>query len=313
MAASFGGSRDPKLFGHGPSPLVRAALLVLLSIVIIAVDHREGHLDRVRQTLSVLAYPVQLLVDLPNAALDRATESLGTRDRLLRENNRLRAERLELSARVQRLASLERENEKLRELLESGQRVGERFLAAELLEVSLDPFRHRVVVDKGSRDEVYAGQPLLDADGIMGQITNVGPFGAEAILITDPSHAIPVEINRNGLRTIALGTGDLTRLELPYLPNSADVREGDLLVSSGLGRRFPRGYPVGTVDSVERRPGETFAAIHAEPAAALNRSREVLLVWREDGERFDRDPLATPQSGEDGETSPPEDDSGERP
>lgn len=313
MAASFGGSRDPKLFGHGPSPLVRAALLVLLSIVIIAVDHREGHLDRVRQTLSVLAYPVQLLVDLPNAALDRASESLGTRDRLLRENNRLRAERLELSARAQRLASLERENEKLRELLESGQRVGERFLAAELLEVSLDPFRHRVVVDKGSRDEVYAGQPLLDADGIMGQVTHVGPFGAEAILITDPSHAIPVEINRNGLRTIALGTGDLTRLELPYLPNSADVREGDLLVSSGLGRRFPRGYPVGTVDSVERRPGETFAAIHAEPAAALNRSREVLLVWREDGERFDRDPLATPQSGEDGETSPPEDDSGERP
>lgn len=311
MSVSFAGSGDPNLFGHGPSPLVRATLLVLLSIVIIAVDHREGHLDRVRQALSVATYPIQLLVDLPTAAFEKASESLSTRQQLLRENEQLRDERLELSAQVQRLESLEQENRQLRELLESGQRVGERILAAELLEVSLDPFRHRVVVDKGSRDDVYSGQPVLDADGVMGQVTNVGPFGSDAILITDPSHAIPVEINRNGLRTIALGTGDLTRLELPYLPNSADVRPGDLLVTSGLGRRFPRGYPVGTINSVDRRPGETFAAIHAEPAAALNRSREVLLVWREDGERFDRDPLtAPPPSSTTGEESGEDDDDG---
>ncbi|MEA5445468.1 rod shape-determining protein MreC [Gammaproteobacteria bacterium AB-CW1] len=296
MASAFSSSGNDKLFGHGPSPLIRCVLLVLLSIVIITVDHREGHLDRVRQSLALLTYPIQLIVDLPSSAIDRASESLSRRGELLEENRRLRAERLELSGQVQRLESLEQENERLRELLQSGERVGERLLAAELLQVSLDPFRHRVVVDKGSRHGVYQGQPLLDADGVMGQITHLGPFGAEAILITDPSHAIPVEVNRNGLRTIAVGTGNLTRLELPYLPNNADIQEGDLLVTSGLGMRFPRGYPVGTVQSVERRPGETFAAIHAEPAAALNRSREVLLVWREDGLPFDRDPLADPDS-----------------
>ncbi|WP_301288318.1 rod shape-determining protein MreC [Natronospira proteinivora] len=294
MASAFSNTRNPKLFGTGPSPLIRAGMLALLSIVIIALDHREGHLDRARQALSVLTYPIQLMVDLPHSALERASESLATREYLLRENRVLQERQLELSARTQRLESLEAENERLRELLQSGARVGERILAAELLQVDLDPFRHRVVVDKGSRDAVYPGQPLLDADGVMGQVTHTGLFGAEAILITDPSHAIPVEVNRNGLRTIALGTGDITRLDLPYLPNSADIRPGDLLVTSGLGMRFPRGYPVGTVTDVRRRPGETFAAIHAEPTAALNRSREVLLVWRADGTPFERDPLGEP-------------------
>ncbi|MDQ2068756.1 rod shape-determining protein MreC [Natronospira bacteriovora] len=291
MGTAFGGNRNTKLFGHGPSPVVRVALLILLSIVIIAVDHREGHLDRLRQALSIVTYPIQLMVDLPSAALERASETLATRGHLMEENRRLREQQLELSAQNQRLASLEQENERLRELLQSGARVGERLLAAELLQVSLDPFRHRVVVDKGSRHGVHSGQPLLDADGIMGQVTHAGLFGANAILITDPSHAIPVEVNRNGLRTIALGTGDITRLDLPYLPNSADIRTGDLLVSSGLGMRFPRGYPVAVVTEVRRRPGETFAEIHAEPAAALNRSREVLLVWREDNLPFDHDPM----------------------
>jgi rod shape-determining protein MreC len=289
MATAFGGSN--KRFGHGPSPLVRVSLLVLLSVVIITVDYREGHLDRVRSTLSLITYPIQLMVDLPSAAFERASESLADRRQLLSENRALRSERLELSARVQRLESLEQENERLRQLLQSGARVGERLLAAELLQVSLDPFRHRVLVDKGQRDGVHMGQPLLDADGVMGQVIKVGPFGANAILITDPSHAIPVEVNRNGLRTIALGTGDISRLELPYLPNNADIRPGDLLVTSGLGMRFPRGYPVAIVTDVQRRPGETFAQIHAEPAAALNRSREVLLVWREDGLPFDHNPL----------------------
>jgi rod shape-determining protein MreC len=287
-------SRNKTLFGRGPSPLVKAVLFALLSSLIIALDHREGHLDRARQALSLLIYPIQLAVDLPSSALDRATQTWTARDELLRQNRELRTRQLDLEGRLLRLEALEEENRRLRELMQSAGKVGERILAAELLQVSLDPFRHRVVVNKGSRQGVYIGQPMVDAYGVMGQVTHVGPFGADVILITDPSHAIPVEVNRNGLRTIAVGTGDLTRLELPYLPNSADIREGDLLVSSGLGLRFPRGYPVASVKRVVRRPGETFAEIHAEPAAALNRSREVLLVWRADGLPFDLDPLADP-------------------
>jgi rod shape-determining protein MreC len=163
--------------------------------------------------------------------------------------------------------------------MRSSARLVERVAVAELLSVDLDPFRHRVVVDKGVADGVYEGMPIVDSSGVMGQIVSVGPLDSQAILITDASHALPVEINRNGLRTIAVGTGDIDRLELPYLPNSADVREGDLLVTSGLGGRFPRGYPVGIVRKVTRDPTAAFATIDAAPAAALNRSREVLMVF----------------------------------
>lgn len=288
------GLRDPQeqtLFEHGPPIGVRTLGLVVLALVLLLLDHREGHLDRARDALTALTYPIQLVVDLPVRTTERARESLTGHGELLEELRELRSEQLETQAKLQRLESLEAENRRLRELLDSAEQVGERFLAAELLRVELDPFRHRVVLNKGSQDGVYNGQPLLDAQGIMGQVTRTGPFGAEAVLITDPGSATPVELVRNGLRTIAIGSGDLTRLELPYLPNSADIEEGDLLTTSGLGMRYPRGYPVGRVTKVERRPGETFAQIEAEPAAALNRSREVLLVWREDGQPFDRDPL----------------------
>ncbi len=286
--------RDPynqPLFEHGPPLGIRTLMLVVLAVILIAIDHREGHLDRLRGSLTLVTYPIQLVVDLPASALERAGETMADRDLLLEEIRELREIRLEQSARLQRLESLEAENRRLRDLLDSAERVGERVLAAELLRVDLDPFHHRVLINKGSRDGLFAGQPLLDAEGIMGQVTQVGPFGAEAVLITDPGSATPVELVRSGLRTIALGTGDLTRLELPYLPNTADIEEGDLLVTSGLGMRYPRGYPVGRVTRVERRPGETFAAIEAEPSAALDRSREILLVWREDGRPFDWDPL----------------------
>lgn len=288
------GLRDPQeqtLFEHGPPIGVRALILIVLALVLLVLDHREGHLDRARDALTALTYPIQLIVDLPVRTTERARESLTGHTELLEELRELRSEQLENRAKLQRLESLEAENRRLRELLDSAERVGERFLAAELLRVELDPFHHRVVLNRGSRDGVYQGQPLLDADGVMGQVTRIGPFGAEAVLLTDPGSATPVELVRNGLRTIAIGSGDLTRLELPYLPNSADIEEGDLLVTSGLGMRYPRGYPVARVTEVERRPGETFARIEARPTAALNRSREVLLVWREDGQPFDRDPL----------------------
>jgi rod shape-determining protein MreC len=180
---------------------------------------------------------------------------------------------------LQKLASLEAENMRLRELLDSSFKVGEKVLIAELLSVNLDPYKHQIVINKGKSNGVYPGQPLLDAKGVMGQMVHVGPYTSTAILITDSSHAIPVQVNRNGLRTIAIGSGTINRLELPYIPNNADIRPGDLLVTSGLGGHFPAGYPVAEVSAIQHDPGHTFSIVAATPMADLNRSREVLLVW----------------------------------
>jgi rod shape-determining protein MreC len=244
------------------------------------VDHRQHHLDSVRSTLSVLVYPLQLLVDLPGAASDWFHESLASRRTLQEENASLRTQQLVLNTQLQKLEALETENMRLRALLDSSFQVGEHpMLIAALLSVDMDPYRHQIEINKGSLDRLFEGQPLLDSRGVMGQLIHVGPFTSTAMLITDPSHAIPVQINRNGLRTIALGTGVIDRLELPHIPNNVDIRSGDLLVSSGLGGRFPYGYPVAEVVDVEQDPGRAFSHVTARPRALLDRSREVLLVW----------------------------------
>jgi len=271
------------MFMRGPSLGTRLFLLGVFSVLLMFLDHREHHLEAVRDALSVAVYPVRLAVDLPSRGLSWLAESLSSRGRLLDENRRLRVERLEFLARLQRMEALQAENTRLRALLDSAPQVADRVLVANILSVDLDPFQHRLVVDKGSSDGAYVGQAMLDAGGIVGQITRVEPYSAEAILISDPSHATPVEVNRNGLRTIALGTGDSTHISLPFLPNNADVQVGDLLVSSGLGGAFPPGYPVARVSSIERLPGEPFANVAAEPTGSLNREREVLLVWNRAG------------------------------
>jgi rod shape-determining protein MreC len=267
------------MFTRGPSLGARLFLLGVASVLLMVLDHQRDTLQSLRAGLTVAVYPIQVIVDLPFRLSGWTAESFSTRTRLLAENRRLRAESLESRVRLQRLAALEAENSRLRALLESTPAVADRVLVARILSVDLDPFRHRLVIDKGGRQDVYEGQAMLDADGIVGQVTRVGPITAEAILISDPGHATPVEVNRNGLRTIALGTGDSSRVQLPFLPNNADVQTGDLLVSSGLGGAFPAGYPVAEVVTVERRPGEPFMAVEAEPTGALIREREVLLVW----------------------------------
>ena len=176
------------------------------------------------------------------------------------------------------MATLEAENDRLRALLDSSRRVSDRLLIAEIMAVDPDPYRQRFTVNRGLRDGVFVGQALLDADGVVGQIDVVDALTSQAVLISDSSHGLPVAVNRTGLRTIALGTGDTGLLNLPYLTNSSDIREGDLLISSGLGGVFPPGYPVGRVSVVERRPGQSFARVLAEPSAGLDRGREVLLV-----------------------------------
>ena len=243
-------------------------------------DHKEfGHLIRVRQAFSVVVYPLQAAVDLPFTTWRWAKETFADRARLLDENARLRSEHLQYDARLQRMAALQMENNRLHAMLDSSYRVDDRLLIAEILAVDPDPYRQRFTVNRGLIDGVYAGQALLDADGIVGQIDRVEVLTAQALLITDADHGLPVFVNRTGLRTIATGTGDRSLLNLPYLTNSADIRVGDLLVSSGLGGVFPPGYPVGRVTVVLRRPEQSFATVLAAPTAGLDRGREVLLVW----------------------------------
>ncbi len=251
------------------------------AIALMTADHRYRHLEDLRAGLSVVVYPIRYVADLPVQAWGWARESLANRQALLEENAALRRQQLLLDAQLQKLAALETENIRLRELLESSLKVGERVLVAELLSVDLDPYRHRVIINKGTTSGAYPGQPLIDAEGVMGQLVHVGPASSVATLITDPNHAVPVQVNRNGLRTIAVGTGRINELDLPYLPNNADIEVGDLLVTSGLGGRFPPGYPVGRVNRVEKDPRENFAAVHARPSAQLDRTRQTLLVWSE--------------------------------
>lgn len=242
-------------------------------------DNREGHLQTIRDTLSVAVHPIRVLVALPFSAYRWAGTTLSDRSSLLKENTRLREEQRDASVRLQRFAALEAENSRLHAMMGSSEKVADRIIVAEILSVDLDPYRHRIVLDRGTRAGAFQGQALLDASGIVGQITRAQPLSSEAILISDPGHATPVEVNRNGLRTIAVGTGDIDSLSLPFLPNNADIQEGDLLVSSGLGGAFPSGYPVAEITGVRRNPGQSFAEISARPAAALNRNRELLLVW----------------------------------
>jgi rod shape-determining protein MreC len=219
------------------------------------------------------------LADLPFTASRWLGETTSDRDDLLQQNRELRNQNLRLRAELQKYESLQAENLRLRDLVDSSFKVGDRVLVAELSSVDLDPYKQQVVINKGEASGAYEGQPVLDAHAVMGQVIGVTPFSSTVLLITDVSHALPVQVLRSGLRTIAVGTGRIDELKLPYLPTNSDIAEGDLLVTSGLGGKFPPGYPVATVTRVDRSPDAPFSSVIAEPRAHLDRSREVLLVW----------------------------------
>ncbi|MCW8887490.1 MAG: rod shape-determining protein MreC, partial [Gammaproteobacteria bacterium] len=212
---------------------------------------------------------------------DWADEVLTFRDNLIDENRTLRKKQQLLEVKLQKLAFFEQENRRLRSMLQSAKRDWEKVLIAELMAVDFDPFKRLVQLNKGSNEGVFDGHPILDANGIVGQVVHVSPLSSTAMLITDPSHATPVHINRNGLRAIAMGTGEPNRLEIPHIPNSTDIQVGDLLVTSGLGLRFPLGYPVARISEIKLIPSEAYAQVYAEPTAHLERTQEVLLVWPE--------------------------------
>lgn len=252
---------------------------MVLSFLLISVDHRQQHLAALRAALSVVTYPVQYAVNLPVQAVDAIAENLSTRTRLLGENDVLRKENLLLRSRAQKFAALESENRRLRALLDSTAELGEEVVVADVLAIETTAAKRQIVINKGSLQHVYVGQPIADAHGILGQVVEVGRFSSTAILITDARHAIPVQINRNGLRAIASGGDTNEELALSFVPNNADVVVGDLVVSSGLDHRFPAGYPVGEVTDVQNIASEPFAQIRIRPSAHVGRAREVLLVW----------------------------------
>jgi rod shape-determining protein MreC len=251
-----------------------------VAISLIFADQRGDSLKPLRETTAWATAPLLWLAALPHAAVGVGS-GVKSRNRLESENRQLQDQQLLLQAKLQKFEALEAENFRIRELLASAKSLQDHVLIAEIIAVSQDPYRHQITLNKGSNDKVYRGQALVDATGILGQIVEVGPNTSQALLITDPDHGIPVEINRTGLQTIALGRGDGVGLKLPFLPSNADVKIGDLLVSSALGGRFPAGYPVGKIYDVKNTAGEHFMEAVAYPSAKLNQGRQALLVWSE--------------------------------
>jgi len=276
MAAPRGNNTNPARI---PALGLRVLVFIIVSIGLMYVDHRQHHLEGIRKGIGAAVYPLQVAVDAPVRLWEWLGESTSSRNELELELGRLQAERLLTNARLQRLTALEAENARLRALLDARKTVRDEVRVAEIMAVDANPYEHNLVIDVGSRDGVYDGQAIVDADGVVGQVIRTGVVTAQAVLISDADHALPVEVNRNGLRTIAVGTGEIDRLDLPFLPNNADIRAGDLLVTSGMGGAFPAGYPVAVVDSVTRIPQEPFADVTATPAAALDQVREVMLIW----------------------------------
>ncbi|MEO0420748.1 MAG: rod shape-determining protein MreC [Pseudomonadota bacterium] len=276
---------------HQPNPRfhrgnlgLRLVLLGVMSVCLMWADARFHHLDQIRRVLSAVVYPVQLVVDAPTSMIAWLGDNFRDQRSLRRENAALRQRQQELGVGLLRLSALEAENARLRALMDSTARISDRVLHGEIMAVDIDDrFRHRVVIDRGLHAGAFPGQALVNAEGIVGQVLRADDMTSEAILISDPSHAIPVAINRTGLLTIAYGTGDTGRLSLPFVPKSADIREGDLLVTSGLGGSFPANYPVARVTSIDHHGDESFATVEAEPAARLNQTRELLLVSSQPG------------------------------
>jgi rod shape-determining protein MreC len=250
-----------------------------LSVVAMYLDQRQHYLEQVRYALQAASYPIQLAVNSPTAAWRWLQESFTSRETLRLENNHLRAQERDLELRTMREEALARENGELRGLRAALPPVADRWLVAEIVNIQLNSLRQRLLIDRGAANGVFRGQAVLDDRGLIGQTTHVGPWSAEVILITDPEHAVPVRIERTGLRTIAVGSGDATSLALPYLPGNADIKTGDVLVTSGLGGVFPQGYPVARVTEVHRDAVQPLAQVRAAPLAHLDSDTEVMLVW----------------------------------
>jgi rod shape-determining protein MreC len=270
--------REPPPFFHrGPSPLARLTFFTLAAIAIMIADHRFQALDRVRLGLSVLAHPLQQAAAMPIQALGRLTGYFTLQEKLVRENEELRAKVLENAAAAQELKLMRVEQEKLRSLAAARTRYDGGILG-EVLYTARNPFTRKIVVDRGVMEGVVAGMPVIDGTGVVGQVTTVGTFAAEVTLVTEKDQSVPVMLVRNGLRAVAVGSGKDGSIDVPFMPVSADVQTGDVFVTSGIDQTYPPGLVVAQVTSVEKNAARVFAKIAARPAAGVENYRYVMLL-----------------------------------
>ncbi len=267
------------LFSDGGAGTIRLLAYLALAVVLMVADYRGGYLDRGRQMLGVLAEPLYWAAGAPVALARYLRSAAADREQLHAEREMLREELLVANAQLARLGAVQTENRRLRDLLGGTRGLGLEARLVSLADVDLDPFRHRALLDEGSARGVRSGTALIDAGGVFGQVIESAPLHATVMLLSDPAHAVPVQVQRSGVRTIAYGTGEVDRLLVPNIPQSADIVEGDLLITSGLGGRFPAGLPVGTVTGLQQDQTRLFVVAQARPAALLQRGRELLLVW----------------------------------
>ncbi|MBD8525176.1 rod shape-determining protein MreC [Pseudomarimonas arenosa] len=274
-------SPAPPLFSDAGAGTARLLGYLLLAIGLMVSDYRGDWLGKVRDYVGLAMEPLYQLAALPGRGTRWLFDYAGERDSLITQRNRLREELLVAEARLARLQQVQQENRDLRQLLGGTQGLVLRVRLAPLADFEVDPFRHRAVIELGQRDGLRAGTALIDGGGVYGQVIDVGPLRSTVMLISDPSHAIPVQVRRSGVRTVAYGVGQLDRLSVPNIPQSADIQVGDELITSGLGGRFPAGLPVAEISDIQADETRLFLVADAKPTAALDRGLQLLLVWVE--------------------------------
>lgn len=274
----MGSPQTFQFFNRGPSPAARLVFFVVLSLLLMFIDARYRYLESARSSLSMLVSPVQQLATMPGKLLHQAGEFFVTQRGLVDENNKLRQQHGNDAALLSQLQSLQQENRQLRNLLALPQRSEFSAQPVEILYAERDIFKRKLLVNKGADAQVKIGQVVMDDTGIVGQITRVYPWISEITLITEKDHAVPVQIVRNGLRTIVFGAGDTSQLSLRYMPVSSDIQNGDVLVTSGIDGVYPPGIPVAKVVKIERDAAYPFARISCLPLAGVDRNRQLLIL-----------------------------------
>jgi len=269
------------IFLRGPSFLLRLSIVIVFSVVLFLADSQLNLFASSRVYLNSLVSPIQYIADAPQKLSSAISENLLTRQALQQRNKQLEKDNLFLKADRLLLAQLQHENKQLRELLHSQRNFGSKRMITEVMSLRSDPFTHQLLIDKGASDGVYIGQPVINEEGVVGQVSQVGTTTSRVLLIVDASHGIPVRVQRNDIAAIVHGSGAWNKLNLPFVQSNADLKEGDLLVTSGLGGRFPAGYPVATVSHFNYREGDLYADVTATPIALLDRSRYLLLLWND--------------------------------
>ncbi|ALD45126.1 rod shape-determining protein MreC [Serratia sp. OLHL2] len=270
------------IFSRGPSLQLRLFLAVIAAIGLIVADSRLGTFVKIRNYMDTAVSPFYFLANGPRKVLDSVSETLATRQQLELENRALRQELLLKNSDILLLGQFKQENARLRELLGSPLRQDEHKMVTQVISTGSDPYSDQVVIDKGSDNGVYEGQPVISDKGVVGQVVAVAKVTSRVLLICDASHALPIQVLRNDIRVIAAGSGCADDLQLEHLPNNTDIRVGDVLVTSGLGGRFPEGYPVAVVSSVKVDNQRAYTVIQARPTAGLQRLRYLLLLWGAD-------------------------------